>query len=277
MSSGGYIKLYRQLQESWVWTSDEKYSKGQAWVDLLLSANHKDRKILFDGEIVIISRGQFLTSLSKLAETWKWSRSSVHRFLELLERDKMINKVRNTNGTLITIVNYDNFQGCDNASETRTEHERNTNETRMKHGRNADETRTDTNNNVKNDNNEKNVKNNIPPIIPQGKKSKSAVATKEELEALLNETAFSDYLKDGIKGWLAYKREKGQSYKPMGFKQLLTKITNQLSIETEDMIVKDIEECMSRNYAGIFFGTAQKTANKGQQSTQDWIKMWEEA
>ena len=34
---------------------------------------------------------------------------------------------------------------------------------------------------------------------------------------------------------------------------------------------------MSRNYTGLFFGTAKKTANKGQQTTEDWKKMWEEA
>lgn len=115
---------------------------------------------------------------------------------------------------------------------------------------------------------------NIPPFIPPEGKSKTA---NDEIETMLNETAFSDYLKDGIREWLSYKREKGQTYKPKGFKTLLTKITNQLSVESETDIVNDIQECMSRNYAGIFYGTSKKQTVKGQQTTQDWVKQWEDA
>ena len=115
---------------------------------------------------------------------------------------------------------------------------------------------------------------NIPPFIPPEEKSKT---TNDEIETMLNETAFSDYLKDGIREWLSYKREKGQTYKPKGFKTLLTKITNQLSVESEADIVNDIQECMSRNYAGIFYGTSKKQTVKGQQTTQDWVKQWEDA
>lgn len=142
--NAGYIKLHRQLQECWVW-KDDKFSRGQAWVDLLLSANHKDKKMLFEGEVITIQRGQLMTSYSKLANRWKWSRQTVMRFLELLESDSMVTKIRNSKGTLLTIVNYDNFQCSD------TEHG-----TLMEHERNADGTLMDTNNN---DNNVKNVKN----------------------------------------------------------------------------------------------------------------------
>ena len=39
----GWIKVSRTIQEHWVW--DEKpFSKGQAWIDLLLLAKHSDEK-----------------------------------------------------------------------------------------------------------------------------------------------------------------------------------------------------------------------------------------
>ena len=106
----GYIKLHRQLQDSWIWFDDDKFSKGQAWVDLLMLANHKDNKIPFNGDIIIIKRGQHLTSMRKLASRWNWSISTVSRFLNLLEKDEMIVKNSDTNRTLITIVNYGKFQ-----------------------------------------------------------------------------------------------------------------------------------------------------------------------
>lgn len=114
----GYIKLYRQLQECWVWNADEKFSKGQAWVDLLLTANHKDKKILFDGELITIGRGQILTSLRKLSNKWCWSINTTKRFLNLLENDNMLIRRSDSKSTLLTIVNYENFQGMDFRSDT---------------------------------------------------------------------------------------------------------------------------------------------------------------
>lgn len=112
MSDKGWIKLYRQLQECPMWYS-ERFSKGQAWVDLLLLANHKDKKILFNGEMIVIKRGQYLTSMVKLAEKWKWNRKTVSSYLNVLEKDKMITKLSDNSKTLITIENYEIYQCTD--------------------------------------------------------------------------------------------------------------------------------------------------------------------
>lgn len=105
----GWIKLYRQLQECPIWYG-ERFSKGQAWVDLLMLANHSDKKIVFNGEFITIQRGQYLTSMIKLSEKWKWNRKTVSSFLKFLENDKMITKVTDNTKTLITIVNYGIYQ-----------------------------------------------------------------------------------------------------------------------------------------------------------------------
>lgn len=109
MAEKGWIKLHRQLQECPMWYA-ERFSKGQAWVDLLLLANHRDKKILFNGEMIFIERGQYLTSMVKLAEKWKWSRPTVVKFLNLLEKDKMITRSSDNTKTLITIENYGIYQ-----------------------------------------------------------------------------------------------------------------------------------------------------------------------
>ena len=109
----GWICLYRDIQDNWVWENDkdEQFSRGQAWVDMLLTANHEDRKILLNGKLVTIQRGQFHTSIVKLADKWNWERRKVKRFLDLLENDSMICTTSSTtDGTTITIVNYDKFQ-----------------------------------------------------------------------------------------------------------------------------------------------------------------------
>lgn len=110
----GWICLYRDIQDSWVWNS-KPFSDGQAWIDLLLSANHEDKKIRFNGEVRTIKRGQVVTSLAKLEERWGWSRGKVRRYLTLLKKDKMVtlecNRGGTSNGTTLTLINYEKFQG----------------------------------------------------------------------------------------------------------------------------------------------------------------------
>lgn len=105
----GYIKLYRDLKDCWIWT-EERFSKGQAWVDLLLMANHKDKKVYFDGKLIVVKRGQFITSIQKLSERWKWDRKKVMKFLDVLEGDSMLSQNRTAHGTTLTIVNWEKFQ-----------------------------------------------------------------------------------------------------------------------------------------------------------------------
>lgn len=106
----GYIKLYRQIQDCWLWNDGEKFDKRSAWIDLLLLANHEDKKVFFEGKLIVVKRGQFITSIQKLGERWKWDRKKVMKFLDVLESDSMLSQKRTTHGTTITIVNWDNFQ-----------------------------------------------------------------------------------------------------------------------------------------------------------------------
>ena len=146
MSKQGYIKLDRSLQNNWIW-QEKPFSKGQAWVDLIMLANHKDKKELHGGKIVEYKRGVVNRSISYLADKWGWDRRKVSRFLSVLESDRMVFVNGTTHGTTITVVNYDNFQGHGTANGTT-------------HGTTDAQVMVQpmrTNNNVKNDKNEKNI------------------------------------------------------------------------------------------------------------------------
>ena len=110
MGKIGYIKIYRQIQESWIW-SDGRYDKAHAWMDMLLLANHADKKIAINGKPKIIKRGQFHTGEEKLAMRWKWNRKTVHKFFQILQTDEMITFDGTYEGTTVTIVNYGLYQG----------------------------------------------------------------------------------------------------------------------------------------------------------------------
>lgn len=117
MSDKGWIKTFRKIQDCWIWMDKEPFDKRSAWIDLLLTANHSDKKLLFNGELIVVYRGQVLTSVRKLADRWKWSVNKVYRFLKLLENDEMLIKKSNKDRTLITIVNYEVYQCTEYTNE----------------------------------------------------------------------------------------------------------------------------------------------------------------
>lgn len=65
--------------------------------------------------------------------------------------------------------------------------------------------------------------------------------------------SFSDDAKtnEAITRWLAYKKERGQTYKPAGLKAFITRIGN-LSGGNGEVALKMVEQSMANNYSGVF-------------------------
>lgn len=103
----GWIKLHRAIRKNWIW---EDPLKLKWWLDILLQANHQERKILIGNEIVLIERGSFHTSTVKLSERWSVDRKTVKKFLELLQKDNMITLKTSKKGTTLKISNYKDYQ-----------------------------------------------------------------------------------------------------------------------------------------------------------------------
>ena len=103
----GWVPVFRSLQDHWVWSNDEPFSKGQAWVDLMLSVNHEEKKILVNGRVIVIKPGQRWTSYRTLAKSWGWSKDRVKRYIKLLKSDGMLFTDETPNGTLLTLANWE--------------------------------------------------------------------------------------------------------------------------------------------------------------------------
>ncbi len=110
----GWIKLYRKIRENSLWQEQRKFSKFEAWLDLLLSANHAPAKVIIGIKIVIVNRGQFLTSKSALAKRWGWNWKTVDGTLEVFKQAEMLDSHSSNETesgyTLITIRNYSKYQ-----------------------------------------------------------------------------------------------------------------------------------------------------------------------
>ena len=105
----GWARVHRQLTESDFWLS-EPFTKPQAWVDLIVIANHKQGSFWVRGIEVELKRGQIGRSELTLAKRWKWSRNKVRGYLKTLQTQNMIQQKKSTLTSVITIVNYEKYQ-----------------------------------------------------------------------------------------------------------------------------------------------------------------------
>ncbi|EWJ88260.1 primosome subunit DnaD, partial [Staphylococcus aureus F36683] len=149
----------RSIQNHWLFKEKRTFSKFEAWIYLLMEANHSKAKVPIGNQIVTVERGQRLTSILTLSDLFNWSRFKVKTFLDLLESDGMLEVKTTSKYTLITIVNYDFYQ----SEQGRNQHQNDIKPTSKQHQSNINPTskqhQTNTNNNDNKDNNEKNVNN----------------------------------------------------------------------------------------------------------------------
>jgi hypothetical protein len=213
----GWIRVYRKIQECILWDDNEPFDRRSAWVDLLLLANHEDKKVVFDGKPLTVKAGQRITSIRSLSERWHWSKDRVRRFLDLLESEKMITKESDNHRTLLTIEKYSVYQGqCDTDEYTDKDTHKYADGTQTGRRRDADGTQTghaqDPNKNDKNDKNEKNDKNDKNEKKDIYGEYHHVRLTKTEFDRLCNDFGESTTLK-AIKAVDEYCQEKGKTYK----------------------------------------------------------------
>lgn len=124
----GWIKIHRSILNHWLYTEKRKFSKFEAWQDLLLNVNFSDAKTIIKGKLYDVKRGQSILSLDSWSKRWNWDKSSVRRFFNLLEKDNMIIVKSDNITTHLTICKYEDYQQKENANEMQTTRRRNANE-----------------------------------------------------------------------------------------------------------------------------------------------------
>ncbi len=193
MAHKGWISVHRSLLDHHFWGC-EKFTKGQAWVDLMLNANHKENKVMIKGRLIVVQRGEQIRSQVTLAETWKWNPRTVKKFLELLISDSMITVKSTELTTHITICNYNEYQNnAEESAEQTTEHSAEGVQSRL-------QSTVQTNNNTNNANNEKNdnkkplVKNldySCWPSLPDKQIMDDWLVMRKRLKAPVSQTAIN--------------------------------------------------------------------------------------
>ncbi|MES5135604.1 hypothetical protein ABVC71_07885 [Prevotella amnii] len=93
----------------------------------------------------------------------------------------------------------------------------------------------------------------IPPLSPDGEISTNKGEKKKPKDVVEDfiEISVEESFKPIMRDWCAYKREKGQSYKPTGLKACYAKLLK-LSNSNSDTARQIIEQSMASNWAGLF-------------------------
>lgn len=186
----GYVKLWRKIQDNALWKERRKFSRAEAWIDIIMEAQHSPEveQIIIGNTVVECRRGECVKSLETWSKRWNWTKSATRRFFNLLKNMGNIEIESVMVTTRIKVINYDTYcplrnddetgffkknkktPKIDTATDTETEQIsakntntcetfRNANETQVKRKRNGSETEVTPDNNDKNVNNDKNKNN----------------------------------------------------------------------------------------------------------------------
>lgn len=103
----GYIKIWRKIQDEAWYTDPNTLSLA---IFFLLKAAHKEKKIIWNRQEMIIKRGQLITGRDRLAIETGLTPMKVRLSLDILKNCNFVTSKTTNRFTLITICNYDIYQ-----------------------------------------------------------------------------------------------------------------------------------------------------------------------
>ena len=114
MVNGGWVKLYRELKSKSIWQLSSPEQK-VVLITILLLANHEENKWEWKGEQFICKPGQLITSLNSLVRECGdgISIQNVRTALDRFEKLGFLTNVSTKTGRLITVLNWEKYQGKD--------------------------------------------------------------------------------------------------------------------------------------------------------------------
>lgn len=118
MADEGWIKLYRKITNSFVWTNSDQL---KLWILVLTKANHTQNKFLFNGQEIRVTSGQFVTGAHALASEFNQGVPSdkavvwrtLWRWLKKFEKEEMLTISSNARYSVITVSKWGEYQSGD--------------------------------------------------------------------------------------------------------------------------------------------------------------------
>lgn len=117
--SRGYFAVDRAIFDHPIF-ADEPFTEREAWQWMISEAAWRPTRIRVGRVVVNLDRGQLAHSLRFMADKWQWTVARVRRFLDRIKTDTMIATQTGTGVTVITICNYNKYQGGEQETGTPT-------------------------------------------------------------------------------------------------------------------------------------------------------------
>lgn len=102
----GFVKLNRGFFNNALWKENRTYSRPEAWLDLIASAEIEAGKVHIKGQDIEVQRGELVASNRYLQNRWNWSNTKVSNFLKYLKKNSMITMRNDTGNTILNLVKY---------------------------------------------------------------------------------------------------------------------------------------------------------------------------
>lgn len=112
------------MQRGWMempFFADEPYTEREAFAWMIETAVWKDCRVRRGNMIVDLKRGQLAFSERFLADKWRWTSSRVHRFINRLKIEALIEADAKRIINIITICNYSELQDFDGEGHKQSE------------------------------------------------------------------------------------------------------------------------------------------------------------
>lgn len=118
----GYIKLYRKIKDSSLWKGLNSKQR-DILINLLMMANHKENKWIFNGIEYNLKPGQMITSLESIKKECAKdvSTQNIRTCLLKLEKNGFLTNESTNQNRLITIINWELYQGHERNQQTETQ------------------------------------------------------------------------------------------------------------------------------------------------------------
>lgn len=116
--SQGFFKLQRRMFTHWLWKEVRELSRFEAFLDLLQLAAFEPTERLVSGRCIYVPVGGIVASERFLSGRWKWSRTKVRQFLDLLQSEKMAEPQKDQGITVLILCNYEAWNGKSDAKKT---------------------------------------------------------------------------------------------------------------------------------------------------------------
>lgn len=115
MSEAGFVKVYRALLGHPAFRND---AEAMAFAWMVIRASWKPARVRYKDKVLNLNRGQLAMSVRDMAAAMDRDKAWIERLWKRLKSETMIETATDAGVSIVTICNYDVFQGERDTSET---------------------------------------------------------------------------------------------------------------------------------------------------------------